>query len=239
MQIHGLNKTTLLDYPGHVACTVFTGGCNFRCPFCHNADLVLAPHTQPEISEEEFFAFIKKRSGILEGVCITGGEPLLQKDLADFIRQLRTYGLKIKLDTNGYLPDKLEELLKEGLLDYVAMDIKSSRAGYAAAAGLAPETFDYGRIAESISLLMRSGIPYEFRTTVVAGLHSAEDFDDIADMIAGCSHYYLQSYEEKDSILLFHTDGASMPLSAFSPEELRAVAERLNTAGIPTTLRGI
>lgn len=239
MQIHGLNKTTLLDYPGHVACTVFTGGCNFRCPFCHNADLVLAPHTQPEISEEDFFAFIKKRSGILEGVCITGGEPLLQKDLADFIRRLRTYGLKIKLDTNGYLPDKLEELLKEGLLDYVAMDIKSSRAGYAAVAGLTPETFDYGRIAESISLLIRSGIAYEFRTTVVAGLHSAEDFDDIADMIAGCSHYYLQSYEEKDSILLFHTDGASVPLSAFSPEELRAVAERLNEAGIPTTLRGV
>ena len=239
MQIHGLNKTTLLDYPGHVACTVFTGGCNFCCPFCHNADLVLNPASQPPIPEEDFFSFLKKRSGILEGVCITGGEPLLQKDLADFIRRLRSFGLKIKLDTNGYLPDKLEALLQEGLLDYVAMDIKSSRAGYPAAAGLTPDTFDYGHIAKSISLLMHSGISYEFRTTVVAGLHTAEDFDDIAEMISGCTHYYLQSYEEKDSILLYRTNESATKLSSFSPEELRAVAERLNEAGIPTSLRGI
>lgn len=239
MQIHGLNKTTLLDYPGHVACTVFTGGCNFRCPFCHNADLVLAAHTQPTISEETFFTFIKKRAGILEGVCITGGEPLLQADLTDFIRRIRSFGLKVKLDTNGYLPDKLNELLKEGLLDYVAMDIKSSRSGYPSAAGLSADSFDYGRISESISLLMHSGIPYEFRTTVVAGLHTPEDFDGIADMIAGCNHYYLQSYEEKDSVLLFHTGDNAVSLSPFSPEELRTLTERLNAAGIPTTLRGI
>lgn len=248
MQIHGLNKTTLLDYPGHVACTVFTGGCNFRCPFCHNADLVLAPHTQPTLSEDDFWAFLKKRSGILEGVCITGGEPLLQKDLADFIRRIRSFSLQVKLDTNGYLPEKLQELLDEELLDYVAMDIKSSRKGYAKAAGLNAGTsgetgahpdFDYARIAKSISLLADAGIPYEFRTTVVKGLHTAEDFDDIAEMIAGCPNYYLQSYEEKDSVLQLHTGKAYLPFSSFSPEEMRTFATQMNKAGIPTTLRGI
>ena len=239
MQIYGLNKTTLLDYPGHLACTVFTGGCNFRCPFCHNADLVLNPSSQPIIPEEEFFAFLKKRSGILEGVCITGGEPLLHKDLSDFIRRIRSMNLLVKLDTNGYLPDKLEALLQEGLLDYVAMDIKSSRAGYPAAAGLTPDTFDYGHIAKSISLLMHSGISYEFRTTVVADLHTAEDFDDIAEIISGCTHYYLQSYEEKESILLYRTNESATKLSSFSPDELRALTQRLNEAGIPTSLRGI
>lgn len=241
MQIHGLNKTTLLDYPGHVACTVFTGGCNFRCPFCHNADLVLAPHTQPVIPEDTFFAFLSKRKGILEGVCITGGEPLLQKDLAAFIRRIRSFGLKVKLDTNGYLPDLLESLLAEGLLDYVAMDIKSSRHGYAAAAGLngSNASFDITQITRSIALLASFGIPHEFRTTVVKGLHTAKDFEDIAEMIGGCEHYYLQSYEEKDSVLQFHTGEEITPLSSFTPEELRVFAKQLNNAGIPTTLRGI
>ncbi len=253
MQIHGLNKTTLLDFPGHVACTVFTGGCNFRCPFCHNADLVLAPHTQPEISEESFFDFLKKRSAILEGVCITGGEPLLQNDLADFIRRIRALGLLVKLDTNGYLPQRLEALLQEGLLDYVAMDIKSSRKGYAAAAGLdaadhtAPNgcnagavgSFDLSRIEKSIALLKTSGIPYEFRTTVVKGLHTQADFEEIAAMISGCEHYYLQSYEEKDSVLMFHMESEAHALCAFTPEELRSFARQLNDLEIPTSLRGI
>ena len=136
MVIKGLQKTTLLDFPGKLACTVFTGGCNFRCPFCHNASLVIRPSDVEEISEEKFFSYLKKRQGILDGVCITGGEPLLNKDIEDFIRRIRSLGLLVKLDTNGAFPERLERLLDEGLVDYVAMDIKNSKEKYAATAGL-------------------------------------------------------------------------------------------------------
>ena len=199
MQIHGLNKTTLLDYPEHVAATVFTGGCNFCCPFCHNGDLVLHPGEFPVISEEEVIAFLKKRKNILSGVCITGGEPTLQPDLADFIRKIKELGLLVKLDTNGYRPGVLQGLLKEKLLDYVAMDLKNSREKYALTVG--KPDLEIEKLEESVDLLLHSGIVYEFRTTVVKELHTEEDFREIGQWLRGAKEYYLQAYKDSDGVL--------------------------------------
>ena len=199
MEIHGLNKTTLLDYPGLVAATVFTGSCNFRCPFCHNGDLVLDPSSQPLLEESEVFAFLERRVGIISGICITGGEPTLQPDLIPFIRKVKALNFKVKLDTNGYRPDVLATLLDENLLDMVAMDIKSSRQEYANSAGL--PSVDLTKINASISLLKNCTIPYEFRTTVVNELHSEDTFRDIASWLEGASAYYLQSYKDSDSVI--------------------------------------
>ncbi len=214
MQIHGLNKTTLLDYPEHVAATVFTGGCNFRCPFCHNKDLVLNPMSQPTLDEQEVLAFLKKRKGILTGVCVTGGEPTLQTDLKQFLEKVKEIGLKIKLDTNGYHPEILNDLIESGLVDYVAMDVKSSKGGYAKTAGFPcgeepknasftlPEAqFRLGNIEESIRILMEEHIPYEFRTTVVKELHTKEVMQEIGEWLQGCQAYFLQSYEESEHVI--------------------------------------
>ena len=192
MEIHGFNKTTLLDYPGHVAATVFTGGCNFRCPFCHNADLVLNPKFQPMVPEEEVLSHLKKRRGILEGVCITGGEPTLQPDLPDFIRKIRELGYLVKLDTNGYRPEVLMCLLTEDMLDYVAMDVKASPDNYQKASGC--PGLDFSRIEESIALLKECKIPYEFRTTVVQGIHTAQEFDAIGRLLEGRRAYLMQAF---------------------------------------------
>lgn len=199
MEIHGFQKTTLLDYPEHVAATVFTGGCNFRCPFCHNASLVIDPGETPLIPEEEVLAYLEKRKGILEGVCITGGEPALQKDLRAFICKLKALGYLVKLDTNGYLPGVLWRLLEEGLLDYVAMDVKASLGNYAKATGC--PHIDVSRIEESIAILKGCRIPYEFRTTVVKGIHSVEEFEEIGVLLEGCRVYYLQSYQDNENVI--------------------------------------
>lgn len=210
MQIHGFNKTTLLDYPGIVAATIFTGGCNFRCPFCQNADLVLNPNSQPLISEEEVLTHLSKRKGITKGVCITGGEPTLQKDLPDFIKKIKELGLLVKLDSNGYRPEIIEELIEDNLLDYIAMDIKSSITGYSRVAGVDVDT---EKIRKSISLIMNSGVPYEFRTTVVRELHNTETMKDIATLITGADRYYLQGYEDSERVI--------MPgFTSYSKEEL-------------------
>jgi len=205
MVIHGLQKTTLLDYPGHVAATIFTGGCNFRCPFCHNGDLVLNPGGTPQIPMEEIMAFLQKRQGILDGVCITGGEPTLQLDLEDFIRGVRGLGYLVKLDTNGYRPEVLERLLEEGLLDYVAMDVKASKDNYARAVGLdcmnSKSDFVIEKIERSVELLQNSSIDYEFRTTVVKGLHTIEEFEEIGRWLAGCKAYYLQGFQKNENVL--------------------------------------
>lgn len=230
MQIHGLNKTTLLDYPEHVAATIFTGGCNFRCPFCHNSELVLHPGQQPQIPEEEVLTFLKKRKGILTGVCITGGEPTLQKDLRDFIQKIKDMGYLVKLDTNGYRPEMLERLLKENLLDYVAMDIKSSRERYGVLAGV--EGIDTSVIEESTALLKNSGIPYEYRTTVIKELHSAEDFRSIGAWLAGCPAYYLQAYRENENVM-------QPGFSAYSKEEMEEFARILKTTMENVQIRGM
>lgn len=202
MQIHGLNKTTLLDYPEHVAATVFTGGCNFRCPFCHNKDLVLNPAGQPMLEEEEVLAFLKKRKGIISGVCVTGGEPTLQPDLKEFLGKVKEIGLNVKLDTNGYRPEILKELVESRLVDYVAMDIKSSKAGYVAATGYDyMNAFNINNIEKSVEYLMQNNIPYEFRTTIVKELHTEKEIEEIGNWIKGCKAYFLQSYEENENVI--------------------------------------
>lgn len=199
MQICGLNKTTLLDYPGRVAATVFLGGCNFRCPFCHNASLVTEPDSQPQLSREEVLLFLKKRAGLLDGVCVTGGEPTLAPDLPDFLRKVKELGLLIKLDTNGYRPDVTKALINEGLVDYIAMDIKSSLSGYSLATGRPDLPVE--PVMESISLLMNGTIEYEFRTTVVGGLHTEKDFREIGQLLKGCRAYFLQPFVDSGDIL--------------------------------------
>ena len=201
MKICGFQKLTLLDYPGHVAATVFTGGCNYRCPFCHNSELISLDKIKTEnmFSEEEILKVLKKRAGVLEGVCITGGEPTLQPDLGDFIKKIREMGYKIKLDTNGYRPEVLKSLCHEGLIDYVAMDIKSSREHYGNVAGV--PTLQISRIEESAAFLMGGSIPYEFRTTVVPELHAEEDFSSIGQWLHGNSPYYLQAYRDSEQVL--------------------------------------
>lgn len=243
MKIHGLNKTTLLDYPEHLACTVFTGHCNFACPFCHNGDLVLYPESQPEIPEEEFFSFLKKRSGVLEGVCITGGEPTLHKDLPEFIDRIRSMDLYVKLDSNGTNPAMLKELIDNDLINMAAMDIKSSKADYPLVAG--KPGFDISPVEESVALLMEGHIPYEFRTTVVKELHNRQSFTDIADWIKGCSSYFLQTYVPEDRILINCLKDNSLRekypegFSAYNPEEMKEFADLLNSLGVNTKTRGI
>ena len=178
MVIHGLQKLTLLDYPGHTACTVFTAHCPWRCPFCHNASLVLEPESQPVIPEEEIFSFLAHRKGLLDGVAVTGGEPTLQRDLPEFLRKIKALGFAVKLDTNGTNPAMLRAILSEKLADYVAMDIKAGRENYSAVTGtLRP---GLAAVEECARMLMDGDTDFEFRTTVVRGLHSAEDFADIA-----------------------------------------------------------
>ena len=198
MKIFGLQKMTLLDYPGRVACTVFLGGCDFRCPFCHNFELVDGT-ARPVMEENELLSFLKKRSGILDGVAITGGEPCLHHDLPDLIRHIRELGFPVKLDTNGFLPEMLEKLLKESLVDYVAMDIKNRKEKYAMTCGL--ETMDLSKIDQSMQLLKSGNIDYEFRTTVARELITYEDFLCIARWINGAKAYFLQPYRESKQVL--------------------------------------
>ena len=196
MKINGLLKLTLLDFPGHTACTVFFGGCNFRCPFCHNATLVRGEGEN--ITEEEFFKFLSKRQGLLDGVCITGGEPLLQRDIADFMRKIKEMGFEVKLDTNGSFPEKLKELCSAGLVDYVAMDIKSSLEGYSRAAGV---SVNIEKIRESVNFLVGGTVDYEFRTTVAKGAVLPSDMEGIGELISGAKRYFLQGFVDSGDIL--------------------------------------
>lgn len=230
MQICGLNKLTLLDYPEHVAATVFLGHCQFRCPFCQNGGLVLHPEAEETLSREEVLAFLKKRSAVLEGVCITGGEPSLAPDLEDFIREIRALGYKIKLDTNGYRPEVLKDLAGKGLLDYVAMDIKSSLSGYAEASGVPNICLD--RIEESVDFLLHGSLPFEFRTTVVEELHSEKEIREIGDWLKGAPAYFLQVYQDSEQVL---TDWCSAP----SKEKLDAFVSILKETIPKVEIRGL
>lgn len=230
MKISGLQKTTLLDFPGRVAATIFTAGCNFRCPFCHNSDL-LDGGEDGCYSEEEVLDFLIKRRNILEGVCISGGEPTLQPDLESFIRQIRKIGLAVKLDTNGYRPDVLKMLCRKGLLDYIAMDIKASREHYTQVSGVSRLHME--KIDESIEFLLSGRIAYEFRTTVVRGLHSSEDFRQMGPWIEGCLKYFLQCFTESGNILL---PGV---YSEFSKKEMCQFAEIIRPYVGQVSLRGI
>ena len=206
MNIQGFQKLTLLDFPGRTACTVFTGGCNLRCPFCHNVALVLDPEGEP-FAEEEIFAYLAKRRGILDGVAVTGGEPLLQKDIGTFLRKVKDMGFLTKLDTNGFFPEALERLLNEGLVDYAAMDVKNSPEKYAFTCGR--ETVDLSKPERSMALLKNSGIGYELRTTVIGGFHTLADIEAICKWIEGAPRYYLRAF--KDSGILKEGSGTTLP----------------------------
>lgn len=238
MIIEGLQKTTLLDYPGMVACTMFTGGCNFRCPFCHNASLVIDKGNLVPIesrkngmyTEEEIFSFLNKRQGILDGVCITGGEPMIQKDLEDFIRKIKELGFLVKLDTNGSFPDRLKKLIDEQMVDYVAMDIKNCREDYGRTIGI--KNFDTHNIEKSVEILMENKIPYEFRTTIVREFHGEEQIRKTGEWIKGAKQYYLQQFVDSGDVI---TPG----LHAWEPEILHVYRDIMAQYTEVTGLRGI
>ncbi len=231
MIIKGLQKLTLLDYPGKCACTVFTFGCNLRCPFCHNSSLVIKREGDDGvISEDEFFKFLDGRKGLIDGVAITGGEPLLQPDIRDFIIKIKKKGFSVKLDTNGTSPEKLKELIDENLLDYVAMDIKNSFKKYPETVGI-PD-FDVTPVKKSIEILLDGKVDYEFRTTVCKELFSIDDFDEIASVIKGAKSYFLQAYIDSGDIL-------NGTFTAPEKDDLNTYANRLRERLDNVETRGI
>jgi len=229
--LSGIQKLTLLDYPGKVACTVFTGGCNFRCPFCHNAPLVLPERIAHDTTEEEILGFLKKRTGVLDGVAVTGGEPLMHREIDAFLEKVKDLGYTVKLDTNGSFPEHLKQLVRAGLVDRVAMDIKNAPEFYGETAGL--KHFDLHPVEESKDFLLSGAIEYEFRTTVVKGIHTRERLLDAARWIEGAKEYYLQQF--KDSGDVIDMEG----LGAFSEAEMRELREALLPVLPVTELRGI
>lgn len=229
MQIYGLQKLTLLDYPQKTACTVFTGGCNLRCPFCHNGNLATEAY-DTFISEDEFFSFLKKRSGLLDGVCITGGEPTLNPDLKDFIKKIKSLGYLVKLDTNGTNPSALSELIQNNLIDYVAMDIKNSKSAYPETAGV--KDLNLKVIEESVEILKSSHIDYEFRTTVVSEFHNEKNFTEIGKWLEGAKKYFLQNFRDSEFVL-------KKGLTAPTKEELISYKELLTGYIDFVDIRGI
>ncbi len=230
MLIKGLQKLTLLDFPDKLACTLFTGGCNFRCPFCHNASLVLPDRMDDaSLSEEEFFKFLQGRRGILEGVCITGGEPTLMPDLPDFIARIRALGFAVKLDTNGSRPAVLRTLVERGLVDYVAMDIKNSLERYGETVGL--PHYDTSDVEASMDYLLEGHVPYELRTTLVRGLHTLADMTAIGKRIRGAESYYLQSFKDSGDLIGVCEGG-------FTPAELAAFSDAVRVYVPNAQIRG-
>ena len=234
MRIVGIQKLTLLDYPGKVACTVFLNGCNFRCPFCHNAELLL-PDIEPIMTPEELLSFLKKRQGILEGVCITGGEPTIHPDLFGLLRTIRELGYSVKLDTNGYRPQSLRQILRERLVDYVAMDLKNDPLGYGDAVGLpAP---DMSRVGESIRLLMESAVDFELRTTVDSPIHDARRIREMGEWLLSVTNgkpvprLFVQPFVDRDTVPV-------AGLSAPTEEELEQFQEILSGCAERISRRG-
>ena len=237
MRIAGLQKLTLLDFPGRTAATVFTPGCNFRCPFCHNADLVTGPATRAgshegDLSAADVLAFLEKRRGLLDGVCITGGEPLMQPGIEDFCARIREAGFAVKLDTNGSFPDRLRALVEANLVDYVAMDVKNAPARYGETVGV--PGLDLAPMQASLDFLRTDAVPYELRTTVVRELHTADDLRALAAWIEGAPAWYLQSFIDAESVL-----AGPGCLHAWNPDDLRALLPELQALVPGTALRGV
>lgn len=231
MTIHGFQKLTLLDFPGKTACTVFTGGCNLRCPFCHNGDLVLHPAQFPVFSEDEIFALLEKRKHTLEGVCITGGEPMLQKDLPFFCEKIKTMGFAVKIDTNGFFPMQLKYIVNSGLADYVAMDVKNTWDKYPETVGL--PGLDVTKAKDSVAFLKTCGLPHEFRTTVCRPYHETADLVAIAAMLGADHPYFLQGFKASDALL-----GGSA-CQGFAPSEMKAMLEAVRAVHPQISLRGV
>ena len=230
MLILGLQKTTLLDFPGKVASTIFTGGCNFRCSYCHNRDLVFPPADVLSYSEEEIFEHLTAKKKVLDGVCITGGEPTLHRDLPEFIGKIKDLGLLVKLDSNGTNPEMLRLLIDQGLVDYIAMDIKHTKEKYNSIAAM--PNFRLDLIEESVELLKNSAIDYEFRTTIMKECHQAQDMEDIGKWLQGAKAYYLQSYKESEQVI-------NPIFSPHSKEDLEKFVEILKTYIPNTSIRGV
>lgn len=230
IKIHGFQKMTLLDYPGNIACTIFLGACNFRCPFCHNGSLVLAPEKEPVIPVEDIMKVLKKRQGILDGVCITGGEPALSEGLRELIIKIKQMGYLVKLDTNGTRPEILHQLVGDHLLDYVAMDIKNSKEKYAVTAGVSQVNME--KICESVEFLTSGVVDYEFRTTIVRELHGKEDLEAISQWLKGSKRYFLQTYKETDLVICpgFHS---------YSKDELEELAQIPRQTILEVGIRGV
>ena len=230
MFINGFQKLTILDFPGKVACIVFTPGCNFRCPFCHNASLVTHIDKDAYLDVDEVLSYLKKRQGLLDGVVITGGEPLLQDGIEEFIVQIKELGYAVKLDTNGSFPEKLISLVEKGLVDYVAMDIKNSKEKYGMTIGL--ENFDITPIEKSVDFLLQNKVDYEFRTTIVNGLHTLDDIQDVVVWIKGAHKYFLQNFVDSGDLI---SDGLE-PVSVDLLKEMQLKATEI----IPSVeIRGI
>ena len=229
MDIQGLQKMTLLDYPGKVACTVFLGGCDLRCPFCHNSGLVAGP-MPAELDDGALLAFLDKRRGLLDGVCVTGGEPLLRPELPQLLSRIKELGYPVKLDTNGGRPERLRALLEAGLVDYVAMDIKNSPERYGETAGV--PGLDLAPFRESVSLLLRGTVDYEFRTTVVREFHDADSFRAIGPWIAGARRYFLQSFVDRDSVLQAGLHPWDRETLAFFGDLVRPYVEQVELRGV-------
>ncbi|MBO4941034.1 MAG: anaerobic ribonucleoside-triphosphate reductase activating protein [Clostridia bacterium] len=229
MKICGLMKTTLLDFPGRVACTVFLGGCNLRCPFCHNSALAFDENGD-FLSQGEFFSFLDRRKGVLDAVCVSGGEPLMHKEVFEFLKKIKDMGFLVKLDTNGCFPKMLETALASGSVDYVAMDIKNSLPQYGAAVGI--DNFDAESIKKSIEILKKSKIEHEFRTTLVKGIHAEEDVAEMAKMIAGEKRYFLQGFKMSDGV-------PDKTLLEFTKEEMENLLKAARGYVPDAALRGI
>lgn len=230
MNICGLQKLSMVDYPGKLAATVFTGGCNLRCPFCHNALLVTRLSESPRLEQAEILRFLKFRKGLLDAVVLSGGEPLLQPGATDFLAAVKDMGYLVKLDTNGCYPDALVDILRRQLVDYVAMDIKNSREKYAVTVGVTG--FDLAPVEESIRTIRESGIEYEFRTTAVREFHTADDFRAIGRWLHGSKNYYIQNFADSGNLI-----GTGM--SGFQPDELASFADSLRTDFEFAGIRGV
>ena len=230
MYINGFQKLTVLDYPGKVACIIFTPGCNFRCPFCHNAALVTHIDKDTYINEEEVLSYLRKRQGILDGIVITGGEPLLQDGIEEFIGKIKELGYSVKLDTNGSFPEKLISLVEKGLVDYVAMDIKNSKAKYMTTIGV--NNIHMASIEKSVDFLLQNKVDYEFRTTIVDGFHTIDDIQDIVVWINGAHKYFLQNFVDSGDLI-------EAGLSPVSLDTLREMKEKATKAIPCVEIRGI
>lgn len=196
MVFHGFQKMTMLDFPGYVACTVFTPGCNFRCPFCHNSLLVTRMNDSEVYTEEDILSYLRKRQGVIDGICISGGEPLMHDDIFDFVKKVKELGFLVKIDTNGSFPEKLEKLIASGYIDYVAMDIKNCPEKYGQTVAISD--FDFSPVRKSVKLLLQGKVAYEFRTTVVKEFHTPQDMVEIGKLINGADKYFLQHFIESE-----------------------------------------
>lgn len=218
LKIGGLLKTSLIDYPDKLACTIFTSGCSFKCPYCHNRDLVYIPENYEFVEPSEVLSFLNKRKGILDGVCVSGGEPLLQENLIDFLKEIKELGYEIKLDVTGNFLERLKEIVKLDLVDYIAMDIKNSKEKYGETVGNETDAFDITNIDQSIKYIKKCGIPYEFRTTIVKEFHTKEDIISIAKWIKECDRWYLQTFRDSQNCI---QEG----LHSYTDEEMEDILE--------------